>query len=122
MKKPIEFSYCFTDEDVSAIIAALPLVSIFGADTEIQQQINETLCTSAIYKLTTGDTNLIPNEFRVISLSVGLAKEFLAGRLDFDLDVSTEILSEIHPHIFTYNRLDATFRPVVEEFLKRMNR
>ena len=112
-KKPIKFSYSFSDEDVAAIVSALPLVPAYGADTEIQQAVNETLCLSAMNKLLVdGNTNLIPNEVRVIALAIELAVEFLAGHIEFDVD--RETVSEIRPHIFTYNRLHEVFGPLLD--------
>lgn len=113
MKKPIKFSYSFSGEDVTAIVAALPLVPAFGANTEIQQSINESLCLSAMNKLADGKTDLIPNEVRVIALSIELAADFLAGRIK--LDVDQETVSEIRPHIFTYNRLYESFGPLLDQ-------
>lgn len=113
MKKPIEFSYSFSGEDVLAIVAALPLVPAFGADTELQQHINENLCLSAMDKLIAKSVDLIPNEIRVVALSIDLAKDLLAGHIDFDVD--PEILADIKPHIFTYNRLYMTFGPLLDQ-------
>jgi hypothetical protein len=112
-KKPIKFSYSFSGEDVLAIVAALPLVPAAGADTEIQQSINESLCLSAMNKLSNRMTNLIPNEIRVVALSIELAVDFLAGRIT--LDVDQETISEIRPHIFTYNRLYESFGPLLDQ-------
>lgn len=113
MKKPMKFSYCFSGDDVSAIIAALPLVPAFGADTEIQQRINENLCLSAMNKLVNRSTDFIPNEFRVIALSIELAREFLSGQIA--LDVDSEDVAEIKPHFFTYNRLHEAFGPFLDQ-------
>lgn len=112
-KKPIKFNYSFSSEDVIAIIAALPLVPAFGAETEIQQSINESLCFSTMNKLANRNTDLIPNEVRMIALSIELAVEFLAGRMKFDVD--QEIVAEIRPHIFTYNHLHEAFAPLLDQ-------
>lgn len=118
-KKPIKFSYSFSSEDIIAIVAALPLVPAYGADTEIQQSINETLCLSAMNKLADGNTNLIPNEVRVVALSIELAVDFLAGHID--LDVDQEIISEIRPYIFTYNRLYEAFGPLLDQMQAQLD-
>lgn len=113
MKRPVEFNYTFSGEDVLAIVAALPLVSAFGADTEIQQSINESLCLSASEKLVNRFTDLIPNEVRVVALSIELAREVLAGHIV--IDVGPETMDKIRPHIFTYNRLYSAFGPLLDQ-------
>lgn len=119
MKKPIEFNYSFSSEDILAIVAALPLVWAVEADTEIQQTININLCLSAADKLTNRITDLIPNEIRVVALSIELAVDFLAGRIS--LDVDQETISEIRPHIFTYNHLYESFGPLLDQMEAQLN-
>ncbi len=113
MKKPIKFSYSFSGEDILAIVAALPLVPAFGADTALQQHINENLCLSAMDKLLSKSLNLNPNELRVVTLSIWLAKDLLAGHLDIKVD--PKIMADIRPHIFTYNRLYLSFGPLLDQ-------
>lgn len=112
-KKPVKFSYSFSSEDIAAIIAALPLVPAFDTSTEIQQSINESLCFSAMNKLVNRNPDFIPNEIRVIAVSVELAVEFLAGHIE--LDVDQETISEIRHHIFTYNHLHNIFGPLLDQ-------
>lgn len=113
MKKPVKFSYAFSGEDVLAIVSALPLVPAFGADAELQQHINENLCASAMDKLSNKSVDLIPNEIRVVALSIELARDLLGGNID--LDVDPEFLAEIKKHFFTYNRLYASFGPLLDQ-------
>ncbi len=119
MKKPIRFSYSLSNEDVLAILAALPLVPAFDVGTEIQQSLNENLCLSAMNKLVEKRTELIPNEIRVIALSIELAVDFLAGRLELDIDQETA--SEIRLHIFTYNRLHEAFGPLLDRLKTQLD-
>lgn len=109
----MEFNYRFSSSDVSSILAALPLVAAFGADTAAQQQINTDLCISVSQKLMNRSSEIIPNEFRVMAGAVMLARDFLAGRID--LDVDEELQNELKPYLFSYNHLSSVFEPVLEQ-------
>lgn len=112
MKKPVEFNYCFSSGDVSAILAALPLVIAYGADTTVQNQINADLCALVAQKLINHASGIAPNEFRVMALSVILARDLLTGRIDLDID--EEHRNDLKQYLFSYNRLASVFEPVLE--------
>lgn len=71
-------------------------------------------------KLVNGRTDLIPNEMRVVVLSIELAVDFLAGRIK--LDVDPETASEIRPHIFTYNHLHDAFGPLLDQMKAKLDK
>lgn len=114
-KKPIKFSYSFSAEDITAIVASLQLVPAAAAETETPQSISEIFCRclSAMGKLADGNTDLTPNEVYVVALSIELAVDFLSGRIDFDVDQET--VSVIKPHFFTYNHLYEAFGPLLDQ-------
>lgn len=121
MKKPKLTNIDLSTSDILAILAALPLVPAFGADSDIQQHINQALCLSAAEKLSKFSTDALrsitANEFRVIAASVGLADDFLAGRIQIDLEADE--YDAIKPYMFTYSRLAGFFDPVVAQLLEK---
>lgn len=60
-------SYSFSNSDIEAITFALTILPSLGIEeTEAQAAINYQCCCSAGEKLLKHDTNIAPNEFRVI--------------------------------------------------------
>lgn len=106
-KKTLKFD--FSNEDIEATLAALPLVSDYGADTAEQAEINRQLSMLVSQKLIKRSENFNANEFRIIYASLYLAKEYLSGHID--LDVSPEKKAELKKHFFTYNKLVNAFGP-----------
>lgn len=63
-------SYSFSNSDIEAITFALTVLpSLELEETEAQAAINYQCCCSAGEKLLKHDTNIAPNEFRVILAS-----------------------------------------------------
>ena len=110
MKKRKPQTYSLTPTDAAAVLAALPFISAFEADSEHQQKINDALAISVYQKITQGkNVSFTPQEFRIISCAVSAAKLYLSGQLrdsDLSFDLTSEEVSELRKHFFTYNRLE----------------
>ena len=92
--------------DVEAIIVALPLLTLFESD-EVQLNVCEEACNSAIQKLSNMTNVFSSIELRMICGAVTLAKEYLAGHIK--LDVPAEDKAALRKHLFTYNKLEKVF-------------
>lgn len=115
MKKR-QINYKLSDGDVEAILTSLPLVLSYPADTDEQQELNVALSESAAKKLFNCSSDFTANEFRVIYFSVCLAKEYLSGHIDIDID--PEEKSELKKYLFTYNKLEKAFTPLFDGLCK----
>ena len=105
--------YALKPSDISAILAAFPLVPELS-DSDIQRHINTELCISAAKKLSSHASDFSANEFRVITGAVLAAKEYLSGQLDIDLD--QELQADLKKYLFTYNHLISVFEPMLDQF------
>lgn len=89
--------------DLDAILCALPLISYFDAGSDRQNQINDALMMTAAEKLSSRNTNLVPNEYRVIYTAVALAvnlENFLP-----ESAIDPEWRQELKQHFFALNRI-----------------
>lgn len=102
-KKQIRPNIQLSAQDVDAILCALPLISYYEADSEIQNQINYNLMTSAMKKLATRNANFVPNEYRVIYTAIALAVNIETHLPDIKID--SEWKADLQRHFFTLNRL-----------------
>ncbi len=99
-------AYSFSDSDIEAIIFALSVLPSLGLEeTEVQADINYQCCCSAGEKLINLDTNIAPNEFRVILASLEAVQLINQGELEAD----TEIKKKCSNYIFTVNKLVSAF-------------
>lgn len=99
-------SYSFSDSDIEAIAFALTILpSLELEGTEAQAAINYQCCCSAIEKLFTHDTNIMPNEFRVILASLHAVQLINNGKLE----VEQETKQECNNYLFTVNKLVSVF-------------
>lgn len=118
MKKQKPTPFSLAPADAPAILAALPLVSAFSAETELQQQINNALSLAVVQKLVGGQSvSFSAQECRIIYAAVSAAKLYLSGWLrdsDLALDLSVDEVAELRKHLFTYNRLEPPLRSLVE--------
>ncbi|CAM4368588.1 MULTISPECIES: hypothetical protein [Bacteria] len=103
------FNHMFTDDDILTLtctLTALPLIHMDGV-SETQQSINDACCKSALEKLINHQTDIIPNETKVIAVSLIAADMILKG----ELEVDSSIRELFVPYRFSINRL----RPIFEE-------
>lgn len=99
-------SYSFSDSDIEAIAFALSILpSLELEETEAQATINYQCCCSAIEKLFKHDTNIMPNEFRVILTSLQIVQLINNGKLE----VEQETKRECNGYLFTVNKLLSVF-------------
>lgn len=99
-------SYSFSDSDTEAITFALTLLPSLGLeDTQAQATIKYQCCCSAIEKLVKHDTNITPNEFRVIFASLQAVQFINSG--EFKVDFETK--QKCSAYLFTVNKLVSVF-------------
>lgn len=103
MKK---INYSFSESDFETIIYTLSILPSLGLeDSDSQLAINRQCCLSAAEKLSHHDTNLLPNEFRVVVASLEAAKLISQGHLD----VEPEVRKECNNYLFSINKLISAF-------------
>lgn len=99
-------TYSFSDSDIEAITFALTILPSLGIEeTEAQASINYHCCCSAGEKLIKHDTNISPNEFRVILASLQAVQLINQGKLEVD----QETKKECSDYLFTINKLVSVF-------------
>ncbi len=99
-------SYNFSKVDIDVILFSLSILPSLGIEeTEAQAMINAQCCISAGEKLIKRNTNLTPNETRVIFASLQAAQLINQG----DFDVDSEIKVECNSYLFSINKLVAAF-------------
>lgn len=99
-------SYSFSDSDIDAITFALTVFpSLELEETEAQAAINYQCCCSAGEKLIKHDTNIMPNEFRVILASLQAVQLINQGELEVDQETKQKCCS----YLFTVNKLVSVF-------------
>lgn len=117
MKRKNKNKIVLTDDDISAILCALPLVMNADADTVEQTQLNRTCCEIAANKLMSKALKFSSNEIRVIFVAIGFALDYISGvkneyLMQFEIDA--EWKSELMKNLFTYNRLYPYFDKLSE--------
>ena len=99
-------SYSFSNSDIEAITFALTILPSLGIEeTEAQAAINYQCCCSAGEKLIKHDTNIVPNEFRVILASLQAVQLINQGELEVDQETKQKCSS----YLFTVNKLVSVF-------------
>lgn len=99
-------SYSFSDSDIETITFALTILpSLETEETEAQAIINYQCCCSATEKLIKHDTNIMPNEFRVILVSLQAVQLINQG----ELEVDQETKQKCSGYLFTVNKLVSIF-------------
>lgn len=107
-----------TATDVEAILCALPLMDCIEAQTPAQQELNSAAMSSAAKKLTSHGSQLDANDLRVISASLFIAREFLAGRMpELGSFVEPDHQAALRRHLFTINRLEPVFDGIISPLL-----
>ena len=103
--KHINFN--FSSSDVKTIIFSLSLIPLSKdlAKNEAQASINNTLALSASDKLINHRTDLIPNEFRVIYVSLQYVQLINQGVIHADDEVKKECCN----YLFSVNKLVSAF-------------
>ena len=87
-------SYSFSNSDIEAITFALTVLPSLGIEeTEAQAAINYQCCCSAGEKLLKHDTNIAPNEFRVILASLQAVQLINQGELEVDQETKQKCSS-----------------------------
>lgn len=112
----LQINYKLSGDDVEAILSSLPLVLRYDIDSDAQYALNASLCESAAQKLINSSIDFNANEFRVIYASICLAKEFLSGHIDIDVD--QEEKTALKKYLFTYNKLEKAFTPIFNRLCK----
>lgn len=97
------FNYSFTNNDIETLLITLSVLPNIEIDdvSEVQQNINDRCCFSAIDKLSAHDANFHPNEIRVMAVSLMISDQILRN----EFVTSQEIKSELSKYMFTINKL-----------------
>lgn len=99
-------SYSFSNSDIEAITFALTVLPSLGIEeTEAQAAINYQCCCSAGEKLLKHDTNIAPNEFRVILASLQAVQLINQGELEVDQETKQKCSS----YLITIYKLPKSF-------------
>ena len=93
-------SYSFSNSDIEAITFALTVLPSLELEA-----INYQCCCSAGEKLLKHDTNIAPNEFRVILASLQAVQLINQGELEVDQETKQKCSS----YLFTVNKLVSVF-------------
>lgn len=87
-------TYSLNDSEIGAILFSLSLLpSLKLEKTEKQARINQTCCISAGRKLMLKDSDIEPNEFRVIFASLQVVQLINNNALDVDCKTKNECLN-----------------------------
>lgn len=113
----IHFEYSFSNAEINAIMAAIPLIFYEEANTEVQTQINHQVALSLGSKLDAGDLSLSPNEIRIMYIVVGLAREALSANAWSGYD--SEDIDAVRPYFFEYNHLYQVLDPLIDSLSNR---
>ena len=99
-------SYSFSSSDIEAILYTLSVFpSLELEESDYQAEINYQCCLSAGQKLISRNTNITPNEFRVILASLEAAQLINCGEIEVDDDTKKECIN----YLFTINKLVSVF-------------
>lgn len=107
------FVHEFSDEDISTLLCTLSTYSTVNTDDmcgDVQQQINIACCESAIEKLIYKRTDFLPNEVRMMAVSLTVANMALKGQLQVD----EKTKKEYYDHLFSINRLHPIFDKIFD--------
>lgn len=114
MARKMIVPFSLDGDDVFAVLAALPLVAIIGADSPAQQRTNLKLCASVSEKLSHAARTLKPNELRVVAAAVAAACLYLSGQLPLALD--PELSGALSAYRELYPALNARLSKVLPLF------
>ena len=99
-------SYSFSNSDIEAITFALTILPSLGIEeTEAQAAINYQCCCSAGEKLLKHDTNIAPNEFRVILASLQAVQLINQGELEVDQETKQKCSSYFTLTAISFSKL-----------------
>lgn len=99
-------NYSFSESDIEAITFALTILpSLELEETEAQAAINYQCCCSAGEKLIKHSSDISPNEFRVIFVSLQAVQLINQGELEVDQETKKKCSS----YLFTVNKLVSVF-------------
>ena len=101
--------YRLNSEDIETILYTLSILPSLDVEvSDIQAEINYQCCLSAAQKLTSGNPDILPNEFRVIFASLQAAQLIMQGEYEADSETKKECFN----HLFTINKLVSVFKPL----------
>ena len=99
-----------SSSEISAVSAALPLISYLPADTPEQEELNQMLLESVQFKLAARSRDFSDNELRVLLASVCSAVLYFQNSAEPIFSrVPPEFRASLAPHFFTLNRLYPSF-------------
>lgn len=107
-----------SNDDVKALLVALPLVSISDPGTLEQYHRNQMAVESATNKFLNNNVSFTADEIRVIFVAIGFALDYLSNRCDVPFDpseIDSEWKSELSKNFFAYSRLYPYFEAVAIE-------
>lgn len=107
-------SYALSDSDIEAILFAFSILpSIDIEQSEAQASINYQCCRSATEKLCNRETNITPNELRIIYAALQAVQFICRG----ELYSSPETKKQCMNYLFTVNKLISVLSPLLEPLL-----
>ena len=102
----MKLSFNLSAADLNTIIFALGILpELELEDTPEQADINQLCCMSAVHKITSGNTKLTANEFRVISGAIQALYLIIHG----ELEVEPKTKAECSRYVFDVNRMMPMF-------------
>lgn len=110
--KTINFNISKSDvETLLFSLSVLPSI-VLEEVNNIQHEINTSCCLSSSEKLIHRNTDFIPNEIRVMYLSLKAVQLINIGELDCDIDTK----KDCSKYIFTVNKLIAYFESIFPQY------
>lgn len=106
------FNYRLSDGDIETFLFTLsimPSIKFDGVSPE-QEQLNFESCVSAGEKLAARNANVLPDEIRVMAISLEIASLILSGEIDVDDDIK----AECSQYRFSINKLLPIFSKIFE--------
>lgn len=103
--------------DVEAILAALPIVENYPADTPEQCALNQMACMGVKAKILSARKDFTNNELRVIGIASCMACDYLSGKLP-EVAELIENAYLLKTYFLSFNRLSAYFRPQLDALYK----
>lgn len=104
-------SYNFSSGDIETLKCTLSILPLVELDEipPTQQAINDACCASAMEKLLTHQ-QLLPNEVKVVALSLIVADMILKN----ELDVDSSLKSQCAPYVFSINHMLPVFSSIFD--------